>query len=117
MNMKNLVFIGFEYFHFQPTTKSQSFFSFCVGEKMVLRDLRWASLMVVMVFVAITARNVATAQPTPLLIAEWTTLKYDWAFMQEDPNVWIQDGRYIPNNCALAGVKQYQDRIFVTVPV
>ena len=53
----------------------------------------------------------------PVLIAEWVTLEYDWEYMNENKTEWIESGRYIPNNCALAGIKQYQDRIFLTVPV
>jgi len=36
--------------------------------------------------------------------------------MGESRAAWLNDGRFIPDNCALAGIKVYQNLTFVTVP-
>jgi hypothetical protein len=51
-----------------------------------------------------------------LTLFEWTTVEYDWDYMQESRQQWLDSGLYIPENCAIAGVKVWGDQVFVTVP-
>ena len=63
----------------------------------------------------VQAQNKKVDQPK--LIAEWVSLDFDWVGMGENQTQWIENAQYIPNNCALTGIKQFKDRIFLTVPV
>lgn len=47
---------------------------------------------------------------------EWVQMKYDWDHIGQDENQWINEGLYIPENCVLAGIKQWKDSVFVTIP-
>eukprot|EP00009_Paramoeba_aestuarina_P012346 CAMPEP_0201528030 /NCGR_PEP_ID=MMETSP0161_2-20130828/37134_1 /ASSEMBLY_ACC=CAM_ASM_000251 /TAXON_ID=180227 /ORGANISM="Neoparamoeba aestuarina, Strain SoJaBio B1-5/56/2" /LENGTH=369 /DNA_ID=CAMNT_0047929135 /DNA_START=165 /DNA_END=1271 /DNA_ORIENTATION=- len=49
-------------------------------------------------------------------MASWVSVDYDWDFIMEDRQSWLEAGLYIPWNNALAGVKSYEDRLFVTIP-
>ena len=50
------------------------------------------------------------------LLYEWVTLEYEWgSSMGGSRQEFIDTGRFIPENCALAGIKQYQNTIYVTV--
>ena len=52
----------------------------------------------------------------PILLYEWVSIDFDWDSMKENKEEWINDGRYIPENCIPAGIKQYKEDIYVTVP-
>ena len=50
------------------------------------------------------------------IIYEWKIMKYDWEGIGEDEELWKQEGLYIEENCILAGIKQWKDTIYVTIP-
>jgi hypothetical protein len=50
------------------------------------------------------------------ILYEWTTLEYDWEYIGGVREDWLVSGLYIPENCAVAGVKAWGESVFVTVP-
>lgn len=50
------------------------------------------------------------------VLHEWVQMNYDWESMGQDENQWISEGLFIAQNCILAGIKQWEDTIFVTIP-
>ena len=50
------------------------------------------------------------------VLYKWVQMDYDWIGMNEDKNEWIADGLFIAENCVLAGIKQWEDSIYVTIP-
>ena len=53
---------------------------------------------------------------TTKVVHEWVQMDYDWESMGEDRNEWIADGRFIAENCVLAGIKVWKNTTFVTIP-
>ena len=64
---------------------------------------------------AAAAAKSANASSSSELLHSWTTVDYDWPSAEAQFN-FTKDGRFIQDNCALAGVKMWKDDIFVTVP-
>ena len=48
-------------------------------------------------------------------IADWTSLEFDWISSVQKRH-FLESGNYIPENCALTGIKAYKNDIYVTVP-
>ena len=53
---------------------------------------------------------------TSSILYKWVQMDYDWIGMQEDKNEWISEGLFVAENCVLAGIKQWEDTIYVTIP-
>jgi sugar lactone lactonase YvrE len=49
------------------------------------------------------------------VLYEWVELEFDWDAIGNKQEH-IDNGSFIPENCALAGIKLWKDRTFVTVP-
>lgn len=49
------------------------------------------------------------------ILASWVSLEFDWVSDQQR-SAFLQSGSYIPENCALTGIKAYKDEIYLTVP-
>ncbi|CAG0901892.1 unnamed protein product [Darwinula stevensoni] len=56
-----------------------------------------------------------SAQPQPEVVHEWTFVDYVWPD-EESRIEALQNGDYIPENCAITGLKVYNGDIFVTTP-
>jgi sugar lactone lactonase YvrE len=50
------------------------------------------------------------------VLFEWTTVDYDWTYMGESRQEWIDNGLYIAENCAVSGIKVWNEVTYVTVP-
>ena len=61
----------------------------------------------------VLAQSLATH---PKSVHRWVQMEYDWASMGQDRNEWIAQGLFVPENCVLAGIKQWEDTTYVTIP-
>jgi sugar lactone lactonase YvrE len=50
------------------------------------------------------------------LLASWTSLEWDWQSMDESRQQWLDSAKFIRDNCALAGVADYERTVYLTVP-
>jgi len=50
------------------------------------------------------------------VLYEWTTMEYDWEYMGESRQDWLAAGLYIPENCAISGLKEYNGVVYVSIP-
>lgn len=79
------------------------------------------AMVLVAVFVALVvcsaaspASGVDAVEGTVLF--EWVEMAYDWKAMGENEQAWVDAGLYIAENCVLAGIKQWGETVFVTIP-
>ena len=105
-----------------PTTPyaPKGFHSFAWRSK----HMRWCLATVLVSLVAFVAlANAAMPQRDGqrgalegTVLYEWVEMAYDWEGMGEDEQAWIDAGLYIAENCVLAGIKQWEETVFVTIP-
>eukprot|EP01124_Arcella_intermedia_P016930 TRINITY_DN2354_c0_g1_i1.p1 TRINITY_DN2354_c0_g1~~TRINITY_DN2354_c0_g1_i1.p1 ORF type:complete len:392 (-),score=56.59 TRINITY_DN2354_c0_g1_i1:96-1271(-) len=68
-----------------------------------------------MVLGALTLLSFVFGALSQTVLYEWVSLDYDW-YSEEQKQSYIADGRFIVSNNSIAGIKVWQNQIFVTVP-
>eukprot|EP00048_Salpingoeca_helianthica_P007912 m.116075 g.116075 ORF g.116075 m.116075 type:complete len:458 (+) comp14460_c0_seq5:124-1497(+) len=56
-----------------------------------------------------------SSEQTPTLLHEWASLDYTWDATHVRQE-YISNGWFVPENCALAGIKAFNNSLYVTVP-
>ncbi len=62
----------------------------------------------------LSAHNSSTVQPSVLY--SWTLIDFDWESVGTSRDEALASGAFIPENCALAGLKFYAGDAYVTIP-
>src|SRR3990167_11202011 len=73
-------------------------------------------LLVCISFLSLLALILAQPTINHKVLYEWVLMEYDWASMGVNKEAYEEQGLYIAENCILAGIKQWQDTIYVTIP-